>query len=289
MFGLAVLFSLGAAAFLGAGLIASQYGLRHAPAWRAPVYSVPISALGVALTTPWTIDLAGWNTEAALLFAAVGAVFPVAVSFLTVESNARIGPSLTSALGNVAPVFAVLGAVLFLAESLSWGQAGGLALVVGGVVLMALRGVGVAASWPTWILALPLLSAFVRGAVQPAIKAGLALWPDPWAATLIGYTVSSVVALALTHRRRRAAGPPDRRAVLWFCVQGLLNGTSTFLIYAALGIGSIALVSPLVATYPLFALAFGVAMLKSERPGPRALAGILVSVAGVIVLLLAAG
>ena len=119
-------------------------------------------------------------------------------------------------MGNVTPVFAVLGAVLFLGERLGPGQVAGLAMVVGGVALLALRGGAGGRQWPVWVLGLPLAAALVRGAIQPAIKTALALWHEPLAAAAIGYTLSTVVILLLVGRRalRERAGRPAWRDVV---------------------------------------------------------------------------
>ncbi len=88
----------------------------------------------------------------------------------------------------------------------------------------------------------------MRGAVQPAIKAALAVWHEPLAAAAIGYSLSTVVIMLLVGRRALVAGPADRTDLLWFIGVGMANGTATLLLYAALGLGSIAVVAPLVAT-----------------------------------------
>lgn len=170
-----VLLALAAAFCFALALILTQYGLRTMPSWRSPLYSI-----GGALAVAWGlsavfVDWRGFRLEAALIFAAVGCIFPVAVSILAVRSNEKLGPAVSGAVGNVTPVFAVLGAVLFLGERLGPGQVAGLALVVGGVALLALRGGAGGRRWSVWVLGLPLAAALVRGAIQPAIKTGLAL------------------------------------------------------------------------------------------------------------------
>ena len=135
------------------------------------------------------------------------------------------------------------------------------------------------------MLGLPLAAALVRGSIQPAIKAGLALWHEPLAAAAIGYTLSTLVILALVGRRARAAGPAHRSGILWFLAVGMFNGTATFLLYAALGLGSITLVAPLVAVFPLIAVLLSYLFLREERLHAVGLLGILTSVGGVILLL----
>ncbi|MDI1284902.1 MAG: DMT family transporter [Reyranella sp.] len=277
--------ALGAAFCFALALILTQYGLRTMPSWRSPLYSIGGSAVLAWLASAVFVDWHSFSLEAALIFAAVGCIFPVVVSILAVRSNEALGPAVAGAAGNVTPVFAVLGAVLFLGEQLGLSQAAGLAMVVGGVALLALRGGAGGRRWSVWVLALPLAAALVRGSIQPAIKTGLALWHEPLAAAAIGYALSTLVILALVGRRAWRAGPAHPAGVRWFLAVGLANGTATFLLYAALGLGSIALVAPLVALFPLMAVVLSFFFLRGEQLHAVGLLGILVSVAGVILLL----
>jgi drug/metabolite transporter (DMT)-like permease len=283
----AVLLALAAAVCFALGQVLIQFGLRTVPSWRSPIYSIGGSAVLAWLLAAVFVDWRLLNLEATAIFAAVGLIFPVFVSILSVRSNEKLGPAVASAAGNVAPLFAVLGAIVFLGERPGAGQFAGLALVVLGVVLLALRGGSGGRQWPLWVLALPLSAALIRGAIQPAIKTALALWHEPVAAAAIGYAMSTVVILILVGRRAWRAGPADRRGVMWFSLVGLFNGAATFLLYAALGLGSITLVAPLVAIFPLIAVALTWMLLRGERLPLLGLIGILVSVAGVVVLLLA--
>ena len=280
------LLALGAAFCFALALILTQYGLRTMPSWRSPLYSI-----GGAMTVAWTlsvvfVDWSRFNLQAALIFAAVGCIFPVVVSILAVRSNEALGPAVSGAVGNVTPVFAVLGAVLFLGERLGLSQVAGLAMVVGGVALLALRGGAGGRKWSVWVLGLPLAAALVRGSIQPAIKTGLALWHEPLAAAAIGYAMSSLVILTLVGRRAWREGPAHPAGVRWFLGVGFANGSATFLLYAALGMGSIALVAPLVALFPLMAVVMGYFFLRGEQLHAVGLLGIVVSVAGVILLLI---
>ncbi len=281
----AAILALGAAFSFAVALILTQYGLRTMPSWRSPLYSIGGSAVMAWLLAAVFVDPSGFRWEAAAIFAAVGCIFPVVVSILAVRSNEALGPAVSGAVGNVTPVFAVLGAVLFLGESLGLSQAVGLAMVVGGVALLALRGGAGGRHWSVWVLGLPLAAALVRGGVQPAIKTGLALWHEPLAAAAIGYTLSTVVILTLVGRRAWREGPAHPAGVRWFLAVGFANGTATFLLYAALGLGSIALVAPLVALFPLFAVVLSYFFLRGEQLHVVGLLGIVVSVAGVILLL----
>ncbi len=280
------LLALGAAFCFALALILTQFGLRTMPSWRSPLYSIGGSAVIAWILAAIFVDPSRFEWPAAAIFAAVGCIFPVVVSILAVRSNEKLGPAVAGAVGNVTPVFAVLGAVLFLGERMGPGQAAGLAMVVGGVALLALRGGAGGRNWSVWVLGLPLAAALVRGLIQPAIKTGLALWHEPLAAAAIGYTMSTIVILALVGRRAIRAGPADRRGLWWFLGVGMCNGTATFLLYAALGLGSIALVAPLVALFPLFAVVLSYFFLRGEQLHVIGLLGVVVSIAGVILLLI---
>ena len=282
----AAILALGAAFCFALALILTQFGLRTMPSWRSPLYSI-----GGALVVAWLaailfVDWSTFNLDAALIFAGVGCIFPVVVSILAVRSNERLGPAVAGAVGNVTPIFAVLGAVLFLGEHLGFVQLAGLAMVVGGVALLALRGGTGGRHWSVWVLGLPPAAALVRGAIQPAIKTGLGLWHEPLAAAAIGYALSSVVIVSLVGRRALREGPAIRSGVLWFLAVGFANGSATFLLYAALGLGSITVVAPLVALFPLMGVVMSWIFLRGEQLHAIGLLGIVVSVAGVILLLL---
>lgn len=85
-----------------------------------------------------TADAAAWITLTALAYGAVLAVVCTVVpSFMLSEAIARIGAGRTSAAGNLGPVVTAGTAVLVLNEPFGPAQAGGLALIVLGVGLLA--------------------------------------------------------------------------------------------------------------------------------------------------------
>ena len=124
----------------------------------------------------------------------------------------------------------------------------------------------------------------MRALAQVLSKAGLALWPNPFAAALVGYTLSSAVVWA-TALGRRTRPEFDRHGAAWFAVTGILNGVAVLCLYRALSTGAIVLVSPIVATYPLFTLMLSALVLREERMSGMLITGVALTVAGVIVLL----
>jgi drug/metabolite transporter (DMT)-like permease len=272
--------------FFGLALVLTQFGLRRMAAVQGAAVSIPVSALLCWSVLPFSAGFPEWHAGSAWIFAAVGLFFPATVTILTFEANRRMGPSVAGAVGNLAPLFAVLIAVFVLGEALRPVMAAGVAAIVAGVTVLGLRRRNGMSDWPVWVLVLPLTAAMIRGAVQPAVKIGLAEWPSPLAAVAIGYAVSSVVVLGIALVRRQSGhGGFDRRGMLWFMAVGVCNVAAVFTLYAALARGPVTLVSPIVASYPLVTLALSGVLLRGDRPGPAVLLGVAVTVGGIVLLL----
>ena len=280
------LFAIASSAFIGVALIVTQFGLRHLPPGQGAAISIPSSTLLFWIISPFAFE--GWNTDAALIFAAVGVLFPAGVTLLTFEANRRAGPNITGTVGNLAPFFAVLWAVAILGESPRPMQIAGILLILAGITVLSRdRNRGSGLTWPLWVLLLPLAAATIRGFVQPVAKLGLSEWSSPFAAALIGYTVSTLVVFGAEGVRRRSpiAGLV-RRGAAWFVIVGLCNGMAVLTMYAALARGPVTLVSPLVATYPLVTLALSPLLPGGFRISLLLGLGVLVTVAGVALLLI---
>ena len=285
---LMVVFALGSAACFGLALVLTQFGLRDVSPIRGACISVPTTALIFLAMAPATVGTIGWHIGSVGLFVIAGCLFPAAVTLLTFEANRRIGPNLTGALGNLTPLFAVGIAVLMLGEEPSAWQVVGIAVICLGAT--ALLGVPrrTAPIIHAWAMALPLAAALIRGLVQPLVKVGLESWPNPFAAATIGYLVSAVVVLgmgAVTERRNPIAF--DRRGLKWFVAVGGCNGLAVLGLYAALAQGPVTVVAPMVASYPLATLLFSRVLLGSGELSARMIVGVVVTVAGVAVLLAA--
>jgi drug/metabolite transporter (DMT)-like permease len=284
---LAVVLALCSTLGFGVGFVLTQFALRWIPPRLGAAFSIPTSTLLFCCLAPFWIDPAKVDLSAAGLFAGVGLVFPATVTLLNFQSNRLMGPNIAGAVSALAPVFAVLLAVLLLGERPRISQLSGIAVIIVGVVLMyggqrqafTFRGL--------WLLALPLAASAIRGFVQPVIKLGLERWHNPIAAVVIGYTVSSVVLILAALMPARAPEQRfDCRGALWFAAVGLCNGSAVLSMYAALGRGPVTLVSPLIATYPLITLLLSFRFLRHERVDAHLAAAVVMTVAGVLLLLM---
>ena len=281
-----VVLALCASFLFGLALVLTQFGLKHMRPAEGMLISIPLVTLAAWAVAPFRLDWSGWQVEAAAIFLAVGLFYPAAVTMLTYEANRTMGPAVAGALGNLAPLFAVIGAAILLGDLPTPLQVVGVLTIMAGIAVLSLLRDGLSRSWPMMALALPLAGSIIRGAAQPVIKTGLAIWPSSFAASLLGLTASSVVILTVAVIRSR--GIPkgfSRPGVLWFACVGTANTFAVLTLYAALAKGSVVLVAPLAATYPLVTLALSALLLKSERITPALVAGIAITVAGVALLL----
>jgi drug/metabolite transporter (DMT)-like permease len=276
-----IILALIASVLFGFALVLTQFGLRSYSPRAGAAISVPSSALMFWVIALWKLDFQDWNVRAAALFIGTGFVLGV-VTLLTFESNKRMGPSLTGAFGNVAPLFAVLFAIVLVSAVPDFHQVVGIILTVIGVVILSSDRTWLQKRWPLWLALLPIAAAILRGIVQPLAKEGLEIWDSPLAAAAIGYTGSALVVTlhAFSDRQQKGIEWP-RVGVLWFVTVGLANGCATLAMYSALSRGSVELVSPIVASYPIAAVALTGILVSKSQISWQVLAGATVSVFGV--------
>ena len=278
----AAVFALLAAACFGAALVVNHCGLRYASSYTGARLSLTSALVLWCALAPLLLDVSGWKAAAVAIFAVVGIFYPAAVTVINNESNRVLGPTLTGMISSSTPLFATALAALLLGERLTLPVAIGGLTVVSALVVMSWRPSG--GTHAGWRVLLPLSGAALRGVAQTLGKLGLELWPNPYAATLIGYTVSSA---AIWGAKSVLPGAGDRfmpAAMLWFAGAGVLNGSAVLLLYQALQTGSVAVVAPLAALYPFFTMLFSAIFLRSEALTRRLVSGGLLAIVGVVVL-----
>lgn len=281
------LFALGAAALFGLNVHVQGRALRGADALTGAFLSVGAMAALFWLCAPFVIDWHWFLTSAAAVFALAGLGFPAMGQAFQVASVGRVGPSLTSAIGSFTPIFAITPAILFMGETLRPLGALGLGLMILGLILSALTRRGIPRGFPLWALLLPLAAAAGRGMAQPVLKIGLDDVASPFFAALVTATVSTAVLGLVVLRRRAVAAaalPHSRRALWLFALSGVINGMGILSLSGAVMRGDLTLVSPLIATSPLWSLFFGIVAFRGEKVTGRHLLVASLVVAGAVLL-----
>ncbi len=265
----------------GLGMISARIGLRELDARTGAAISIPSAALLFVIAAPFTITLSAFHLSAALIFAAVGLIYPALVTLLTFRSNEELGPTVTSAISGTAPLFAMLAAALLLGEQVPPQAAVAALGVAAGIALLSWQPGSAAGRFSGRALFWPVAGALVRGVAQAGAKAGLLLWGNPFAASVIGYLVSSA---AVTGADRLRDGPRQtitRAGLLWFVLTGLINGSAMVLMYSALATAPVSTVAPVIAAYPLVTALVSALFLRGETVNARIIGGAVLTVAAI--------
>jgi len=278
---LALLLAILSAFCFGAGMLTSRVGLRFLDARSGAALSIPTATLLFALATPFTVELSAFNLVAALIFAAVGLFYPAVVTLLTFRSNEELGPTVTSAISGTAPLFAMLAAALLLGEQVPAQAAVAATAIAAGVALLSWRPHETVARISGVKLFWPIAGAVVRGVAQAGAKAGLLLWSNPFAASIIGYLVSSTAVVGAEHLRSGGRRTLNPQGIQWFALTGLINGGAMVLMYAALARAPVSTVAPVIAAYPLITALGSALFLRTEPLNRRVIAGAIITVSAI--------
>lgn len=279
---LPILVSLASAVAFGGSGVAAKRGLAHVDPLAGTVVAVGTCVLAYLALAPLWMRAEDWFTAGFWVFAAMGVIQPSLSMYLANEAYSRAGATITSTFSATAPLFAAVFSILFLGERLTAAIAAGTLLTVFGIVTLSWGPRGsrrqrlVAAA-----LAFATATAAIRGFNHFVGKVGVGLLPNVFMAAFCSFAVSFVLlAAAYRWRRGRWPGKLPAAGLRYFCITGLCIATGIGLLFAALLTGRVVVVSPIVATYPVFTL-LASAALGDERVTGKVLAGVGLVVAGV--------
>jgi uncharacterized membrane protein len=282
---LPILLALSSAFLFALAIQIMHVGLKYTDPETGSLLHIAASCLFYWLLAPAFVSGEMWLTWATLLFAAVGIFRPALSANLALQAVQRIGPTLTSALTAISPLFGIVFGIVLLGEVMTLPIAAGTATIMTGLLVLA-RGRPVDAGWPLWALALPLGAALVRAAAHTFTKIGFAAVDSAFFAALVGYTVSLTVAYGV-HRSRRRTVNWRVRGLGWFIAAGIVNGISVFCLNTALRLGDIITVVPIVSCSPFAALLLSVVIFRRETITPRSVITIFLIVPGVVLIAVA--
>lgn len=281
----AQLIALLTAVSYASALVSARRGLR---------YSTPITVTCISVilqtVTLWTaVYLTGGvpkvSPTAVILFVLVGFT-QLGVRLLAYTGVHKIGASRSSALQSISPLIAAIFAVTLLQEETSVAVVLGTFLVVIGIVLVSWRPEKQIPTFRRWHLLFPVGAAFLTGMNHPIRRYALSLSNEPlFFAALMGSAsfAGFMIYLLLTPVTERLVW--NRQALLPFMMTGLFETLSILLIVTALSVGSVVVVAPIAATYPVWALLGTIIFLRDvEQVNLLTIIGILSVVAGTIAI-----
>ena len=284
----AVLALLAAAGFGCSGVLLRR-GLSHATPFTAALVSVLFTTLFVCLLAIATAPLASLFTWSILPFAIAGIVAPGLARLAYFIGIHRIGVGRAVPMASTAPAFAVMLAMCVLGERPTWGLLAGVGFIILGGAMLAWRG---ESDRPWWRLDLvfPLLGAVGFAIRDNIFRFGFRAYDLPIQAGAAA-ALSSLALMSLLGTLQRGTGRLQlrRSALGLLAASGLAEALAYVTALRAFKAGEVSVVSPLVSTYGIFAVALAAVFLRDlERITWRIVLGAALVVTGVIAILLAA-
>lgn len=255
-------------------------------------YSTPITATFVSLTLHTVVLWAavyltvGIPKVAFLAVSAIcitGILQPV-MRFCHYTGMTKIGTSRAVTLRNTYPVLSVLIGITILGESITTLGLVGTGLVVIGIILTSWRLEKQFATFHWSHLLYPIGTALITGIVHPLRRYALVISDEPlFFAALVGPV--SLISFAAYHALPVVGEKLvwNQKALLPFAFGGLFETLAVLLMLIAFTLGPVVIVSPIVATTPIWTLLFAALFLREvERISMASIMGALCVVFGVV-------
>ena len=284
----AQLVALASTAVYAAGNLYARVGLVHS----TPLVVTLISLI-VQTVVVWTILLArasipSADPRALTIFIAVGVALPV-VRWLSYTGIARIGSARSSSLRSTYPFFSAALAIAFLGEPTRHNIMLGTMLIVAGIFITCWDSQDARRDAKLLDVLFPLAAAFFSGIIHPFTRYALTITNEPLLySAVVG--LSSLLALSgyllVTGRGKRMVWP-ERRALRSFVSASLFETVGFLLFSAAVSLGQVVLIAPIMATTPMWVLLGSILLLRDlEKVTLRTAIGSGAVVTGTILLTL---
>lgn len=264
-------------------LAALSYALFTVYGWFGLQYSTPLAATIVSLSARtvmlWiavviTGGVPPFAAPALIVFVLLGILQSV-TSLLTFVGLHKIGTARSQPLRNTYPLWSALIAVVILHEKAGGMIVGGTLLIVAGVVLISWKPDLPQPGYRWWHIAYSLGAGVLAGIAFPLRRYGLTITNEPvfFAAIVAVVSLAGAAPYAgLSQAKRGSIWHP--RGVLHFCLSGFFEGLGALLSLMALSTGRVVVISPIVATTPLWNLVIAVLFLRArEEINVRTIAG----------------
>jgi len=260
-------------------------GLVHSNALTGSLISLGTSAAIFWLLLIVFIPLAELRDVGIGYFIAGGIFAPAIGQTLGYIGMERLGVARSSPIVNTSPIFSSILAVIFLGEVWVFQNVIGTCLVIAGVIVLSSRKPA-DGNWRIKDVAYPVFAALAFGISSNLRKAGLTAVPRPLlgAAVTLG-TAFLVLLLIVQLRGGRQALEWNAQGGKWMAAGALFNTCALLSFFAALNIGQVVRIEPLVACNPLLSIIWtGIFLRGIERLTGRVVLGALVTVAGTVLV-----
>ncbi len=276
-----ILYALAAAALFGAQGVLTMRSLRTMDSQSSSMFAMGVCVLIFWLLAPFLLKPEYFRNPGMWVFLINGLVHPLFSMTLSFEAIKRMGATVSSTVAATAPLFATAGAVLFLDERITLALLMGTMGTVAGIMVLSWKRKG-AHTWALSALFFPIGAAVIRGGNHIIGKFGLEMLPSPYFASLVSFTLSFVGAVMIyRYRTGRFPLKLDPQGIRWSGVAGVCIAAGVLCMYTALHSGMVIVVSPIIASYPLFTFIISL-LFRQERLGMRILCGVVLVIGGLI-------
>ena len=275
------------------------------------VVNVVFAGLLFLFQLAWRTEALVWNTQAFLLFTAAGLFATYLGRWFFYESVVRFGPSKASIFQVSSPLFTALMAWLFLGERLSLLVFAGMAMAIGGLMLVSYKpgpsptvGAGTPPAPP---LAQGLIGRLQQQVLQSVLLLGLSgslayavgnvlrglavrSWPEPILGALLGAALGLALHLGFSRDKNgllaRLRGA-DRTCAGLFALVGVTTIAAQMLVIAAMRYIPLSVVTLVTLCTPLFVFPVSAIVFKAKGDfNLNTLAGSALALTGIAIVVM---
>jgi len=260
-------------------------GLVHSNAFTGSLISLGTSAAIFWVLVLFLVPLSALLTAAVGYFIVAGVFAPAIGQTLGYIGMERIGVARSSPIVNTSPIFSSIFAVLFLGEVWLPQNVIGTCLVILGVIILS-SSKPAEGEWRKSDLIYPLLGAVAFGISTTLRKTGLATVQIPLLAAAVTVGTAFFVLLGIIQLQGGLRVLKfNRLSSGWLVGAALVNTGAILSFFAALNVGEIVRVEPLVACNPLLTILWTSIFLRQIEPLTiRIVLGALVTVVGTVLV-----
>jgi DME family drug/metabolite transporter len=279
------LIALAAALSYATSGIAAKRGLRYSTPVTVTLISVTIHAVTLSMAVWLTGGVPEVSWWVLFLFVLTGTLQPI-IRLFTYAGIHYVGASRGTTLRSSHPLFSTALAVVFLGEQASLPIIVGTVLIVAGIGLISWQPEALRGSFRWLDLGYPLGAAFLAGISHPLRRYALGLANEPlYLAAVIGIVSLPWLASYIVLPTRGERPVWNRPSMGWFLMAGVFETLGILLVIVALSVGQVVIVSPIVATSPLWILmGTGLFLRGIESLSLRTIVGALCVVSGTIAI-----